>query len=352
MAKPSTPAARRAFTLIELLVVIAIIAVLIALLLPAVQAAREAARRMQCTNNLKQMGLALHNYESTEGAFPPAGQGTDFSKNPPSTIFNEPGVFVRILPYLEGTTISASYNFNLPYTHVSGANKTACGTALNVFLCPSAVRDGSGGRDAVDPAESGLPAPLNAMTYGVQDYGAPCYTDIDAGGQAVGASTYPFTPYRDNADRANGLLKTPMTRISEVTDGTSSTMMIAEDAGRDARYIANIQVTNADLLDSGKPRRFWRWAEADGAFGVSGVINNNKTAIASARGTTAYPAVAPAIQNNNCANNDEIFSFHPGGANVLFGDGSVRFLKETTNVLILRNLVTLAGGEVLSADQY
>jgi prepilin-type N-terminal cleavage/methylation domain-containing protein/prepilin-type processing-associated H-X9-DG protein len=344
---------RPGFTLIELLVVIAIIGVLVSLLLPAVQSAREAARKAQCTNNLKQMGLALHNYESSVGAFPPAGQGTNYSTNPPSTQFvdGEWSVLARILGYMEQQNVFNAINFNLPYSHVTGSNWTACTSVVGVFLCPSSTRSPDGGRDQADPS-----CPIDSVRrvgYGVQDYGAPCYTDISPTRTTGRLGSTPIVPFRDDNSRADGCLKHFRTTIGEIRDGTSNTMMIAEDAGRDARYIANGKTASifplAQQFDNGLPRRFWRWAEPDGAFGVSGQINNK---FRPSREQTQYPPLASPTRNNNAGNNDEIFSFHPGGANVLMADGSVRFLKESLDVVVLRSLVTLAGGEAISSDAY
>src|SRR5262249_46222567 len=136
------------FTLIELLVVIAIIAVLIALLLPAVQAAREAARRSQCTNNLKQIGLALHNYESVNTCFPPGGESTNFSISPPATQFVDGGwsTLARLLPNMEGGAQYNALNFYVDYNEATGMNMTGASAVINVFLCPSTAR-GSGQRD-------------------------------------------------------------------------------------------------------------------------------------------------------------------------------------------------------------
>src|SRR5262245_57596104 len=146
-----------AFTLIELLVVIAIIAVLIALLLPAVQSAREAARRAQCTNNLKQIGLALHNYESANGCSPPAGESTFYqvtAGDVPRTQFVDGGwsSLARILTYMEGGASFSALNFNVQeYNEATGMNFTGASTVVAVYLCPSAVRSPEGGRDDVDP---------------------------------------------------------------------------------------------------------------------------------------------------------------------------------------------------------
>jgi prepilin-type N-terminal cleavage/methylation domain-containing protein/prepilin-type processing-associated H-X9-DG protein len=371
---------RQAFTLIELLVVIAIIAVLIALLLPAVQSAREAARRAQCTNNLKQMGLALHNYESSNSAFPTAGESTNFNNSPPSSQFVDGGwsTLARILPFMEAGNSFNTMNFNIyEYNDAMGINLTGASTVIQVYICPSATRSPDGGRDGTDPNDGGISAATNG--YGYNDYGPTCYTDIDPAGNSGGLGSTPAVPYRNKLSRANGLLKQGKTRIAEITDGTSNTIAIGEDAGRDPRYLSpyiqdvfggtagnGVAYTTTTLylaavqpLDPGPAggealyRRYWRWAEPDEAYGVSGTPNNKYRPDheTGAWFTSANSSMFQA-QGNNAGNNDELASFHPGGVNCLFGDGSVHFIKDSVNPVTLRALVTPNGGEVVSSDSY
>ena len=335
----SSTSMRPAFTLIELLVVIAIIAVLIGLLLPAVQSAREAARRAQCTNNLKQMGLALFNYESGNTCFPPSGESTDFTGTPyPVTQFVDGGwnCLARILPFMEGNTSFNALNFNVDYNEATGMNFTGCSTVVAIYLCPSsATRQPSGGSDGIDPND-----PITAFYgrgYGYNDYAPTCYTDIDPYGlmnNEPDGKIYPATPFRNKASRADGLLKQGKTTIAQITDGTSNTIAIGEDAGRDPRYLSPYtegyydQALPRPLLGLGPAR--WRFSDSGSSllavgrtqylFGVSGQPNN-KYQPSYEQLPWQLPPGPLFTAGNNAGANDELYSFHPGGVNCLFGDG-------------------------------
>lgn len=296
---------RMAFTIVELLVVIAIVGMLVALLVPAVQASREAARRSQCQNNLKQLGLAMQNHQSALGRLPTGGQGTDFHVAPPTTTFDLHSLFTVLLPYLEEANTYQQFDVRVAYNATPG-NRAAARQSIPVYLCPS---------------NSWREAPVDSDGFGCTDYGATYYVDLD-----------PATGLSNKNLRAAGALVTGGSRFAEITDGTTKTIAIAEDVGRDERmstgYVDPVTLSG---------RAFWRWAEPDNAFGVSKTINNNHLP----------PGGPPTCSwsQNNCGPNDEMFSFHADGAFVLMCDGSVRFLTDDTTARVLRALVTRSGDD-------
>jgi prepilin-type N-terminal cleavage/methylation domain-containing protein/prepilin-type processing-associated H-X9-DG protein len=349
---------RRGFTLIELLVVIAIIAVLISLLLPAVQSAREAARRIQCTNNLKQIGLALMNYESANSVFPPT---TILTPSPAGGFGNYIYVsawspVARSTPYMEQSAIYNSINFY--FTYDDPPNLTVTQTQLSFNYCPS------------DPADHIDNATMGGTGDATTSYGT------SNGDWYVYSVNWGSTPPAQGP-RNRSLFGPNFSRtIASVTDGLSNTIMAAEGT------IGHLQARHCgDSTNGGSPSdpTTGTWSPtnvpAPGANSVAALASvvsscpNPPKPVGHTRwsnGGVYYSGITTANTPNQAIDwdwTDEndggptymslcASSYHPGGVNVLFGDGSVRFIKNTVNANTWRGLGTIAGGEVLSADSY
>jgi len=322
---------RRAFTLIELLVVIAIIAVLIALLLPAVQAAREAARRAQCVNNLKQLGLALHNYHDTNGSFP-----IGVSLNVATGVSNNISAQTRLLPFMEQAVIANSINFNL--TSSAPENATALVTAVNSFLCPS------DDRNQLPVGWAGINYRVNCGTSVVNAFGPQ-----DKAGVNVAMPP------------PNGLIFGDLVvRVADVVDGTSNTAAISEHVKGDFS-----NAVSTELSDTYQPGTYP--ASADEALQMcrdvnvldltkQGNSNGGAPWMSDGHTSTKYYHASPP-NSRSCMFPPQRISTtansrHAGGVNACLADGSVRFFKSTVGLPIWRALGTRNGAEVISADSY
>jgi len=294
--RPGRGTRRPAFTLIELLVVIAIIAVLIGLLLPAVQKVREAAARLKCQNNLKQIAIALHNYESANGTFP-AGYSFTF----PTRSYVPP-----ILPYIEQGNIRYDMNrnwddpVNQPWTQVR----------IKILYCPSAPDEGR--------VDDSLPFQPAASDYTVYHGVNPNYCEM------VG---WPY--YSPPAE--NGIMTPTPCRITDIRDGTSQTFLVVEDPARPQLWRMGRRATGVASAGG--------WADPNLEIALDG-----SDTLLTGNGQGFGPCVM------NCTNDNEVYSFHPGGANFAFADGSVRFISDSISNTTFAALVTKAAGDVPGND--
>ncbi|SIO30521.1 prepilin-type N-terminal cleavage/methylation domain-containing protein/prepilin-type processing-associated H-X9-DG domain-containing protein [Singulisphaera sp. GP187] len=361
---------RWGFTLIELLVVIAIIAVLIGLLLPAVQAAREAARRMQCSNNLKQLGLALHNYESTYGCFPPAGLPVWSATT--SVILDNASYSAqaRLLQFIEQGAIFNSMNFsygcfNSVDTYGNAANSTATDKRLSVFLCPSDT-----------------PPSYNVNRIAGQSFRAPGTNYFTSTGSTLEHDG------RQTGGPPNGVFKYGgVFGFSDIIDGTSNTIAFGEwivGSGNasvlsipsdiiwmtsfPAGVTRNTATMSLPLANANNNLFTWLQSCRDQAAPGSATRNAGSVQLGQAWafnlpaysiGNTVLPPNAkypvcmtakPGTQNSPGAYG--LASRHPGGANIVLGDGSVRFLKDSTNLNAFWALGSRNGGEIISSDSF
>ena len=369
---------RAGFTLIELLVVIAIIAVLIALLLPAVQAAREAARRVQCTNNLKQIGLALHNYHSAAASFPPGSALNGIAAVPGLYASWEPNLSAQamMLPYLEQSPVFNALNFNFGAEYDLGMNSTAVLTIIAGYICPS--------------------DPYADKRININNYYACMGTTTDYmfNPPVAGGANWIGTTPNVTFTGSTGLFAQAICySVGDCTDGTSNTVAYAEGLVGDSmatsvwglvhtppsKYRGNM-VYGADPADDlNRPHdafqnptlvmailqkctvmfqttitnigddHGYRWSMGITGYSLFNTIQTPNDAL--------FPFAACRIDGDPFNYPDSGFAYasssaHPGGINVGFADGSVKFIKNSINRMTWWSLGTRANGEVLSADSY
>jgi prepilin-type N-terminal cleavage/methylation domain-containing protein/prepilin-type processing-associated H-X9-DG protein len=308
----------RAFTLVELLVVIAIIGILVGLLLPAVQAAREAARRMQCSNNLKQLALALHNYESSYRTFPPCGIQS-----------NQMSWAVMMLPFIEQNNLYGQFNFTAGNWRLHGRNAAVKGVLVPSYQCPSATSDALFSRYPIDSPDPLLQeADVRTLHYhavlgptGVNTLTGQIYRTLTNPNAVYGEVSLQGAFGSSTRSSLNPIHILPgSNRLSAISDGTSNTMLLGEFAW------------------NGYP--FWRswirgwWGDANGTLLYT---SKNVTNPINSRFSTPW--------------NDASFgSNHSGGAQFARADGSVQFIPDTIDMNIYRALGSRDGGEVFSLE--
>ncbi len=281
---------------------------------------------------------------------------TNFGVSPAATQFVDGNwsCISRLLPNMEGNSQYNAMNFNYGYNDASGGNYTAASSVMNAFLCPSAPRANQ--RDTGDPSDTA--ASSFGRGYGYTDYGPTVYTDISPVLSTAGTGAGGATPFRDKTTRVNGLLKQGLTRIAECTDGTSNTIAIGEDAGRDERFMS--PYTEANLSFSGgsgpygpaQAMRYWRWAAPDCGFGVSGQPNNAFRPMNEVSPKALRRARAPCGEQRRASMTSHSHTTPMQRDPPAQDGGSVHFIKNSINLISLRGLVSLQGGEVLSADNY
>lgn len=353
---------RSAFTLIELLVVIAIIALLMAMLLPAIQKVRSAADKMKCASQMRQLAIAAHNFHNDYTYLPSIGQADsnggigltpfrDFTNSTGTPYEFSHSFFTFILPYIEQDNVFKQMNLTYAWNDTRcPQNQEAAKAKIATFNCPA------NGARIEDPAG-----------FGGCDYMPIVQTDID-----------PVTGIRNTATKSLGMMTAYVNgkrTLGQVTvrDGTSNTLMLVEDYPRNyegvspfttSTYQDKCQLAGYAPYSPGNPssvgtpsgnHRFNCWASPDTANGVSGPPNATVGNLKGVINQNAIPFGGPPgglWTTNNCGPNDEPFGFHPGGINVVFGDGHVAFLRDGLDPRVMRKLCNWSEGVAVTEDEW
>jgi prepilin-type N-terminal cleavage/methylation domain-containing protein/prepilin-type processing-associated H-X9-DG protein len=320
----SSPRRRTAFTLIELLVVIAIISILIGLLLPAVQKVRSAAARISCANNLHQISLAAFQYQDSKKGFPPSLT----TGGPPLNLLPS-GWGTFLLPYVEQDNLYALYNFGIPFfTAPNGGAGGVVSQPVKVYLCPAAPE-----RAPYSISLNFVNPPI-ADIASAADYSPVASVDLTEAVQYLGITTYSL-----NQQLLGVMQPDRRTKLTEITDGTSNTILVTEIAGKINLYQAgkntglnvNIGNPNIQYMNIGGGAGGWGDATSGGSVlmgsDFTGKIQRGQCLI-------------------NCSNDYGLYGFHSGGINAAYCDGSVHFVGSDIDPRIVVALITLNGGEV------
>jgi prepilin-type N-terminal cleavage/methylation domain-containing protein len=357
----------KGFTLVELLVVIAIIGILVGLLLPAVQAAREAARRMQCSNNIRQIGLGLHNFESAFKKLPPSS--VQFSGTTPvsSSVTKDLAAYVKsgttgtlpvhfaqqcfltsILPQLEqANVLGAGTGFNQRLDWYDPNNRPASSALISTYICPSnPLTERSYSTDLLGSADRTRFAAGGDWKPSLTDYMAVNRANNRPVAWNLMTSSNP--EYPSDPDIRGILASNIHTRFASITDGLTNTIMVAEAAGRPARFVSSRRIEER-ATSSGAAYMNGPWAHSGNDIAVDGSNMG-----LSAAGVPIATTLTNSLTNScsiNCTNQGEIYAFHTGGAHVVLGDASTQYLAANIDLKTLMLLCARSDGSVVTLPQ-